>query len=87
MAFGGMQFCKTRGLQVPRDIGIAGWGDLPIASVLETRLTSMHVPHLKLGQAAAEMMIARLSDEPVTNVHDIGFRLIPGATVRNRAHD
>ncbi len=82
MAFGGLQFCTARGMNVPGDIGVAGWGDLPIASVMPQRLTSMHVPHLKLGQAAAEMMLARLSDEPVPNVRDIGFRLIPGTTVR-----
>lgn len=81
MAFGGMQFCMSKGLDVPSDIGIAGWGDLPIAAVLPKRLTSMHVSHLKLGQAAAEMMMLRLSGEPVEPVRDIGFRLIPGSTV------
>ncbi len=83
MAFGGLQYCGAKGLEVPKDIGIAGWGDLPVASVLSKRLTSMHVSHLKLGQAAAEMMMARLSDEPVEPCRDIGFRLIPGSTVRN----
>ena len=83
MAFGGMQYCEAKGMAVPDDIGIAGWGDLPIASVMRKRLTSMHVPHLKLGQAAAEMMIARLSDEPVETCRDIGFRLIPGSTVKS----
>ncbi|MEO1470417.1 MAG: LacI family DNA-binding transcriptional regulator [Pseudomonadota bacterium] len=85
MAFGGLQYCLARGLTVPGDIGIAGWGDLPIASVLAKRLTSIHVPHLRLGQAAAEMMIARLSNEPVAPCRDIGFRLIPGTTVRGEA--
>lgn len=82
MAFGGMQYCTTKGLEVPSDIGIAGWGDLPVASVLPKRLTSMHVPHLKLGQTAAEMMLSRLSGEPIQPVCDIGFNLIPGSTVR-----
>lgn len=85
MAFGGLQFCAARGMRIPEDIGIAGWGDLPIASVLPKRMTSMHVPHLKLGHAAAEMMIARLSGEPVSNCKDIGFNLIPGSTVREIA--
>ena len=84
MAFGGLQYVTSKGMKVPEDIGIAGWGDLPIASVLPKRLTSMHVPHLKLGQAAAEMMLARLSNEPVENCRDIGFGLIPGSTVRNQ---
>lgn len=83
MAFGGLQYCTAKGMRVPDDIGIAGWGDLPIASVMTKRLTSMHVPHLKLGQTAAEMMLARLSDEPGPMCRDIGFRLIPGSTVRH----
>jgi LacI family gluconate utilization system Gnt-I transcriptional repressor len=83
MAFGGLQYSTSRGLRVPEDIGIAGWGDLPIASVLPKRLTSMHVPHLKIGQSAAEMMIARISGEPVENCRHVDFHLIPGSTVRN----
>jgi LacI family gluconate utilization system Gnt-I transcriptional repressor len=82
MAFGGLQYVASKGMTVPGDIGIAGWGDLPIASVLRNRLTSCHVPHLKIGQAAAEMMLARLNGEPVEPCRDIGFRLIPGSTVR-----
>lgn len=82
MAFGGLQYCEKVGLTVPRDIGIAGWGDMPIASVMTRRLTSIHVPHLKLGQAAAQAMVARLRGEPVQPSVDIGFRLIPGQTVR-----
>ncbi len=82
MAFGGLQYAVSKGLSVPDDIGIAGWGDLPILSVLPQRLTSCHVPHLKLGQVAAEMMLARLSNEPVPPCRDIGFHLIPGTTVK-----
>lgn len=82
MAFGGLQYCEGKGLSVPTDIGIAGWGDLPISSVMNRRLTSCHVSHLKLGQKAAEVMMGRLMDEPVQTSTDIGFRLIPGSTVR-----
>ncbi len=82
MAFGGLQYCQRIGLSVPRDIGIAGWGDMPVASVLRQRLTSMHVSTLKLGQVAAEMLVARLSGEPVEPVRDVGCTLIPGATIR-----
>jgi LacI family gluconate utilization system Gnt-I transcriptional repressor len=82
MAFGGLQYCQKAGLGVPDDIGIAGWGDMPVASVLRQRLTSMHVSNLKLGQIAAEMMVARLSDEPVEPTRNVGFHLIPGSTVR-----
>ena len=81
MAFGGLQYVHSKGLCVPQEIGIAGWGDLPITSVLPMRMTSMHVPHFKLGQVAAEMMLASLQCEPVERTRDIGFKLIPGSTV------
>jgi LacI family gluconate utilization system Gnt-I transcriptional repressor len=81
MAFGGYQYVTSKGMSVPKDIGIAGWGDLPISSVLPKRLTSCHVPHLRLGKVAAEMMLARLSNEPLQECRDIGFHLIPGTTV------
>ena len=84
MAFGGAQFCDRIGLSIPQDIGIAGWGDMPISSVLRKRLTSIHVPHLKLGQTAAEAMVGRLRGEVVPDSRDIGFRLIPGQTVRSK---
>ncbi|MEL6233393.1 MAG: LacI family DNA-binding transcriptional regulator [Pseudomonadota bacterium] len=85
MAFGGLQYCRSIGLEAPADIGIAGWGDMPIAAVLPARLTSIHVPHIRLGQVAAEAMIARLSGEPFETARNVGFHLIPGSSVRRVA--
>ena len=82
MAFGGMQYCEKIGMDVPGRISIAGWGDLPVASVLGKRLTSIHVPHIKLGQVAAASLISRIKGEMTETTVDIGYRLIPGATVR-----
>lgn len=87
MAFGGLQYCQKIGLEIPSEIGIAGWGDMPIASVLQQRLTSIHVSHLKLGQAAAEAMVARISGEPHSAARDIGFHLVPGTTTRRGRTD
>ena len=80
MAVGGLQYCQQRGLSVPGDIGIAGWGDLPIGSILQARLTTTSVPHLKIGQLAAEMVLAKINNEAVTPTRDVGFSLIEGAT-------
>lgn len=84
MAIGGMQYCLRKGLRVPEDIGIAGWGDLPIASVQPIRLTSTAVPHLKIGKLAAEMVLAEINGNAVKRTQDVGSLLIPGATVRPR---
>ncbi|WP_282095697.1 LacI family DNA-binding transcriptional regulator [Epibacterium ulvae] len=84
MAIGGLNYCQKRGLSVPNDIGIAGWGDLPIASIQPYRLTSTSVPHLRIGQIAAEMVLSQINSEPQRRSHDVGFNLIPGSTVITR---
>lgn len=81
MAAGGLMYCQSKGLKVPGDIGIAGWGDLPIGSVLPQRLTTIHVPHLKVGHMAAEQMVLSLTGKAHRDVIDIPFRLVPGATI------
>lgn len=82
MAVGGYEYCRKQGLQIPQDIGIAGWGDLPITSIQPYRLTSIAVPHLKIGQIAAEMVLAQINDQAMGPTRDVGFKLIPGTTVR-----
>lgn len=82
MAIGGLQYCQKSGLKVPDDIGIAGWGDLPIASVQPYRLTSTAVSHLKIGQVAAEGLLNRINGKTRAHLKDLGFSLIPGTTVR-----
>lgn len=81
MAAGGLMFAQSRGLSVPDDIGIAGWGDLPIASILPQRLTTMHVAHLKLGQQAADSILAAINNRPVKDVTPVSFRFVPGSTI------
>lgn len=81
MAMGGFQYCQTHGIAVPDDLGIAGWGALPVAAVLPLRLTTVRVAHLRLGQIAAEQLLHRLQGNTANRVSDIGFQLIPGQTV------
>ncbi len=81
MAAGGMMYCQSKGLRIPADLGIAGWGDLPIASILPGRLTTSHVSPLQIGQTAADKLLATLADRPVEAVTDTGFRLVPGNTL------
>lgn len=82
MAVGGYEYCANQGLEIPRDIGIAGWGDLPITSIQPYRLTSIAVPHLRIGQIAAEMVLAQINEQATERTRDVGFKLIPGTTVR-----
>ena len=81
MAIGGMAWLATRGLAVPGDIGIAGWGGMEAASIQPRRLTTTVIPTTKLGKAAAEILVGRLRGDPVPDVTVLPTRLVPGETV------
>jgi LacI family gluconate utilization system Gnt-I transcriptional repressor len=80
MAIGGLAFARARGLRVPEDIGIAGWGGMEAASIQPRRLTTTVVPTTAIGKAAAEALVARLKGEPVQDVTVMPTRLVPGET-------
>lgn len=80
MAIGGLAFCQSRGLRVPEDIGIAGWGGMEAASILPKRLTTTTVPTTAIGKAAAEALVARLTGAEVREVTVVPTRIVPGET-------
>ena len=81
MAVGGLFYCKSKGMRIPDDIAIAGWGGMEVASVLPERLTTTSVTTQALGQSAAEALVARIRTEPVADVLVASTRLVPGNTV------
>lgn len=81
MAIGGLAFCQARGLRVPDDIGIAGWGGMEAASILPKRLTTTVVPTTGLGKQAAEALVARLRGEPTQRLMSIKTTLVEGETL------
>jgi LacI family gluconate utilization system Gnt-I transcriptional repressor len=80
MAIGGLAYAQSRGLRVPEDIGIAGWGGMEAASILPRRLTTTVVPTTAIGKAAAEALVARLKGEQGQDVTVVPTRLVPGET-------
>ena len=81
MAIGGLAYCQSRGIRVPEDLGIVGWGGMEAASVLPRRLTTTVVPTTAIGKAAAEALVARLKGEAGPDVTVVPTRLVPGETV------
>jgi LacI family gluconate utilization system Gnt-I transcriptional repressor len=80
MAIGGLAYCQARGIRVPEDLGIVGWGGMEAASVLPRRLTTTVVPTTAIGKAAAEALVARLKGEAGADVTVVPTRLVPGET-------
>ena len=81
MAIGGIAYCQTKGINIPGDLAIAGWGAMEASAILPLRLTTTSVPTQALGKQAAQSLVARLRGEPCDDVIAIPTRLIPGETV------
>ncbi len=57
LAAGALAKAKQMGLRVPEDVSITGFDDIELAKILDPPLTTVHVPHRKMGRTAAEILI------------------------------
>lgn len=57
LAIGAMRAIREAGLTVPRDISVTGFDDIEVALLVDPPLTTVHVPHRRMGHAAAHMLL------------------------------
>ena len=77
LAHGVLIEAHARGLAVPADIAVIGFGDQDYAANVDPSLTTVRVDREALGAAAAEAILSRLKrEERQENVVDIGFHII-----------
>jgi DNA-binding LacI/PurR family transcriptional regulator len=63
MAFGALEYCRSNGISVPSDLTIVGFDDVPTASLVTPRLTTVRQPAHDLGAAAAGLLFGLIDDE------------------------
>ena len=61
LAFGVLQALLRHGVQVPADISLMGYDDIPFARQLSVPLTTVRRPHYAMGTTAAEMLTTALT--------------------------
>ncbi len=57
LALGAYRLLRERGLDIPGDVSIVGYDDLPICSFAAPSLTSVRQPRATLGQLLAQLLI------------------------------
>lgn len=80
MAVGGLMMCQAKGIKVPGDVAITGFGGMDIASILPQRLTTTTAFRLRIGKLAAESLLKRVSGETIDKVQNVGFSIVTGET-------
>lgn len=57
LAFGAVLEAQSMGLDVPSDVSVVGFDNLPLAEHLRPGLTTVHVPSRRMGHAAADFVL------------------------------
>lgn len=81
LAVGVIFEAQRRGLRVPDDLAVAGFGDFEIAAEVPPGLTTIRTHGYQMGWAAAAMLLARIEGKPVDQpIRNVGYTLVPRAS-------
>ena len=76
-AHGALDELQRRGIRVPEDTAVIGFGDLDFAAELKPSLTTVKIDGGVIGRQAAKFLMQRACGERITQrIVDIGFSLI-----------
>jgi LacI family transcriptional regulator len=62
-AFGAMDAARESGLRIPDDISIIGFDDIPQASFVYPKLTTVRQPLEQMGRVAVKLLLERIEDQ------------------------
>ena len=60
-AVGAIQQLQARGVRVPEDIAVVGFGDSNVSSILRPALTTVTIPLYEMGQTAFRTLLGRIN--------------------------
>jgi DNA-binding LacI/PurR family transcriptional regulator len=79
MAIGALYALKEADVQIPEEIGVAGFDNIPLASWVHPRLTTIEIPAYEMGREAMRLLLRLLRGEPISpSVKVLASRLVPG---------
>lgn len=80
LAIGALAECRALGIEVPRELSLAGFDDMDIASIVTPPLTTVRLPTAELGACAARYLLARLAGEPAPARTELPVELVVRAS-------
>lgn len=77
LAQGVLAEAQSRGIRVPADLAVCGFGDAEFAAHLVPSLTTVQVDATAIGRLAAHLVLERCRGRPVDEpIVDVGFRIV-----------
>ncbi|MBO9581351.1 MAG: LacI family DNA-binding transcriptional regulator [Sphingobium sp.] len=86
-AVGVVMECQRRGIRIPEDISVIGFGDFEIGKEINPALTTIHVDFGALGQRTGQMILDLLTngERDTTHIVDVGLRIVERDSVGRRS--
>lgn len=85
-AVGAIMECQRRGIDVPNQLSVMGFGDFDIGRVINPALTTLRVDFFDIGRRAGQLALDLLSNktDPAPKLFDVDISLIERASVAQR---
>ena len=81
IAHGVITEAQARGLSVPGDMAVMGFGDLPFAAFTHPQLSTVRIDGTAIGRQAAQFILDRVDGRDVgAKVRDLGFSIVKRAS-------
>jgi LacI family transcriptional regulator len=70
IALGCYDVIYDRGLRCPEDVSVVGFNDMPFVDKLRPPLTTVRIPHYRIGSEAAQLLLQRIRNphEPIKSI-------------------
>ena len=88
-AVGVVMECQRRGVRVPQDVSVMGFGDFAIGAEINPPLTTIHVDFRALGQSTGQLLLELLAAgaSDVPRLIDVGLKVVERASVRGAGEE
>lgn len=81
LAQGVLTEARVRGIDVPRDLAVVGFGDLEFAASVSPALTTVRIDGDRMGVCAAQMIVDRIEGRAIAErIVDMGFSIVERET-------
>lgn len=64
VAVGALQACAELAIQVPQDVAVVGYDDIPLAALVTPALTTCRVPRYRLGTESVRLLLSQIDGCP-----------------------
>ncbi|KHJ68476.1 GntR family transcriptional regulator [Pantoea rodasii] len=78
LAQGALMAAQARGLNIPQQLAVIGFGDLDFAAANFPSISTVRIDRQRMGELAAEQLLRRLQNQAIENpIIDMGFTMVP----------